>query len=500
MKQKIYLFLLLVWIGSFLPESQLLETYAATDTMQEKISLIEEEIQKNMNIHDIPGMAFALVDKNGTIFANGFGILDVRDDSSKIDEYTNFQLGSLSKVFTSLAIMQLQEKGDINIEKPVVEYLPWFSIKDSFLSNQITIKHLLNHSSGLPGRLNVHDVDTIDRQEIIRAVKQKLNGVILVGKPGEVYEYTNMNTDLLQLVIEEVTGESFENYMNEQIFKPLEMNRTGYFTYQDRQLNNTATGHRYHWGDLRPYKEELVYATSNSAGLSSNVRDLANFMIMLLNDGKQDTKSLASANSIAEMFQPNDWGIGYNWYIYPHNVYMEGGLPSFTSTMVLAADQSFGFVLLSNSKQNITLHTGFNLFKILNEQTPTTLAVSDFPKIDYDAKIILTIVIMIGIVLVWTVTLLVYQLIKGSKRIAFSRPGGKKSIFLLLILSLFLGIMTYIYVILPYYIGVPTLYDFKKEPDFIMGILLFTIIYSVYSLCLCFRILFVRNVINDHVV
>ncbi|MBE4909931.1 beta-lactamase family protein [Bacillus luteolus] len=254
------------------------EIHAAIDNKNEKIIKIESEIEQNMIRHNIPGMSFALVNADGIVFSKGYGTLDSRDDTLVINEDTNFHIGSLSKVFVSLAIMKLHEEKKISVEKPVVDYLPWFSTKDEQLSKQIKIKHLLSHTSGLPGRLNVHEIEETDRQEIISQIKKKLRNAKLVGTPGDTYEYTNMNTDLLQLVIEEVTGKKFTTYMETNIFNPLNMSRTGYFIFNGSHLSNTAMGHRYHWGKIKPYDEKLVYATSGSAGLSSNGNDLSKFI------------------------------------------------------------------------------------------------------------------------------------------------------------------------------------------------------------------------------
>lgn len=469
------------------------KVFAAIDNLDEKTKLIKAEIQNNMKIHNIPGMAFALVDAKGIVYSQGFGVLDAREDTRQIDENTNFNLGSLSKVFTSLAIMQLQEEGLVNIEKPVVDYLPWFSTKDTLLSSQIKIKHLLNHSSGLPGRLNVHDINQLDKQAIINEITNKLSDVTLVGQPGETFEYTNMNTDLLQLVIEEVAGEKITQYMDKKIFAPLGMDRTGYFTFEDNPLPNTAMGHRYHWGDIKPYKEELVYATSSSAGLSSNVRDLAKFITLLLNEGKGPAGTLISSNSINEMFQPNNNGVGFNWFVFPHNIYMEGGLPGFTTTMVLASDKSFGLVLLSNSKQDITYHSGFNLFRIVEGGAPKPLLASDFPKVKSDAKLILSIIMIIGILLAYVVVSTGFYLSKGRQKISFVKPSWIKFSTVIFILALYLGAMYYIYVLLPFRIGVPSLTDYKKEPDLLTGLFIFTLVYSAFSLVLCLKLLFVQK-------
>lgn len=466
---------------------------ATIDNLEEKIKMIDKEIEYNMRTHNIPGMAFSLVDRNGVLYSKGYGTLNVGDTSELINESTNFHIGSVSKVFVSLGILKLQEDGYIDIEQPVVDYLPWFSTKDTLFSNEIKIEHLLNHSSGLPGRLNVHEISNLESREIINKIKNKLKNVTLVGKPGTVFEYTNMNTDLLQLVIEEVTGKSFTQYMEENFFTPLNMNRTGYFTFDDSQLSNTAMGHRYHWGKIKPYKEELVYATSASAGLLSNVNDLSKFLGLLLNDGQGTNGKLISRSSIDQMFKPNQYGVGYNWYVYPHNISMDGGLPGFTSTIVLSSDKTFGLILLANSKQDITYHSGFNLYRIVDGGLPTKLLEKDFPKVDFRVQIILFIVIIFSILMLCILGLTIFHLFKGTKEISFRKPSFKKIGIISFILIIYLGIMYYIYFLEPFYIGVPALQYFKMEPDFVVALYILSIVYSSFTILLCGKILFVQR-------
>ncbi len=469
------------------------KAFATIENLEEKIFMIDQEIEYNMKTHNIPGMAFSLVDSNGVIYSKGYGTLNVGDKSERINESTNFHLGSVSKIFVSMGILKLQEDGYIDIEQPVVDYLPWFSTKDTVLSNEITIEHLLNHSSGLPDRLNVHEIRNLESREIINKIEKKLKNITLVGKPGTVFEYTNMNTDLLQLVIEEVTGKSFTQYMEENLFTPLNMNRTGYFTFDNSHLSNTAMGHRYHWGKIKPYKEELVYATSASAGLSSNVDDLSKFLSLLLNDGEGPNGKLIGGSYLDQMFKPNQYGIGYNWFVYPHNISMDGGLPGFTSTIVLSSDKTFGLVLLANSKQDITYHSGFNLYKIVDGGLPTKLLGKDFPKVNLLVQIILCIVIIFSILILYIVGLTIFHLVKGTKAIFYKKPSFKKIGIISFFLLKYLAIMYYIYFLLPYYVGVPALRYFKMEPDFVVTLYIFSIVYSSFTILLCGNILFVQR-------
>ncbi|WP_026674736.1 serine hydrolase domain-containing protein [Alkalihalobacterium bogoriense] len=463
---------------------------SASEEINEKIEKLKVEITQTMEEHNIPGMAVAIVDKHGFIYTEGFGYSNSEKRVAKIDEETNFHLGSLSKVFTSIAVLQLYEKEKLNLDTAVVHYLPWFPF------NEITVKHLLQHSSGLPGRLNVHDISNVNPEEITEMMEAKLKDVSLVGKPGEVYEYTNMNTDLLQRIVEEVTNESFPNYMETNVFHPLHMHRTGYYTFNSDHLRNTADGHRYHWGKLKPYDEQLVYATSSSAGLSSNATDLANFLFFLLQEEKGHM--LVTQDSIDEMFRPNQYGLGMNWFIFPHNITMDGGLPGFTTSMVLSADRSFGLVLLANSKQDVTLDTSFNLYKILEGTDPTPLLSSNYPKVSSEAKTVLFAIMILFVSLAYVVGMTSYRMVKGERRLFFKVPSRKESVHFMVVLLLYLSIIYYIYVILPFYIGVPSLFEFKKEPDFTSGLAIFSVLYTVFSVVLFWHILFVNKVENNH--
>lgn len=463
------------------------------DHLEEKMKMIDQEIEYNMRTHHIPGMAFSLVDRHGVVYSKGYGVLNAEDPSEQINENTNFHLGSVSKVFVTLGILKLHEDGYIDVEQPVVDYLPWFATQDPLLSNEIKIEHLINHSSGLPGRLNVHEIRDVERREIIHKIKRKLRNVTLVGEPGTVYEYTNMNTDLLQFVIEEVTGESFTQYMKDNFFTPLHMDRTGYFTFDQSHLSNTAMGHRYHWGMIKPYQEELVYATSASAGLSSNVRDLSNFLVFLLNDGQGPDGPLLSRTSIEQMFKPNQHGMGYNWYVYPHNISMDGGLPGFTSMIVLSSDKTFGLVLLANSKQDITYHSGFNLYKIVAGELPTKLLAEDFPKIQFHVQVILVMTMIFSVLILYFVGSTIFHLLKHTKAIFFRKPGFIKIVMTSTVFIVYLGLMIFIYIRLPIYIGVPALWHFKMEPDFVSSLVIFSIVYSLFTVIVCGKMLIVQR-------
>lgn len=393
---------------------------------KDALHLIDQEIIQNMQRFDIPGMAFVLANENGAVYAKGYGVLE-HGTLREIDSTTRFQIGSISKVFTSLAIMQLQDQGQILLDAPVTTYLPWFATKDSTLSDRITVHDLLNHTSGLPGRLNTHDIKSTNSERIAAQIKHKLQNVQLVADPGTAYEYTNMNYDLLQLIIEEVSGSNYHDYMHRHIFQPLGMHQT-FFTQDVAELDhNAATGHRYIWGHVGPFHEKLAHATLGSAGLSTNAEDLGKYISFLLSGASTSGYPIIRASSLHRMYtaaiHDSSIGYGYGWEITADTIEKKGGLPGFSANLIVRPNKSYGFALLANSKQNITDETNFNIYRILNGEPPRPLVKNDFPAVSSINKSLLAISasLILIIMLMWLPTLIgwirkstSYSLIKPS--------------------------------------------------------------------------------------
>lgn len=451
---------------------------------------IDEEIIQNMQRFDIPGMAFVLADENGTIYTKGYGVLEW-GSAEEVESANSFQIGSISKVFTSLAIMQLRDQGLIQLNAPVTEYLPWFSTKNPTLSDRITIHDLLNHTSGLPGRLNTHDINGSHPDAIAQQMARKLQNVQLVADPGTTYEYTNMNYDLLQLIIEEVSGLYFPDYMRDHIFQPLGMHRT-FFTSEAGLDPNSATGHRYIWGKARPFHEKLAYATLGSAGLSTNAEDLGKYITFLLSGFSVSGNPIIQADSLREMHMAaifdSSIGYGYGWEITTNTIEKKGGLPGFSANLIVLPGKSYGFALLANSKQNITDETNFNIYRILEGEPLRQLNKSDFPAISSVNKSLLYIsaLFILMTLLMWLPTLIGWLRKRTCSSIA------KPSLATLLICFMLNGfilicVFYYIYLHVPYASGVPSLYRLTTAPDTVYGLTLLSLAWLGFSISVACR-------------
>ncbi|MEC0088986.1 serine hydrolase domain-containing protein [Paenibacillus macquariensis] len=431
--------------------------YGSTTLLPETAHTIDKEIEENMTRFNIPGMAFVLADENGNAYVKGYGRSEW-GSTERVDPTTNFHIGSISKVFTSLAIMQLRDQGLVKLDAPVTQYLPWFATKDISLSSRITIKDLLNHTSGLPSRLNTHDVEGSDPDHIASQIERKLHNVQLVATPGTTYEYTNMNYDLLQLLLEKVTKQSFPEYMSQHVFKPLGMTRTVYALGDI--LPNSATGHRYIWGNIQPFHEQLSYATLGSAGLTTNAEDFGKYISFLLGRSSEGNSSVLRSETLLEMHTPaiydQSTGFGFGWEVSPNTIEKKGGLPGFTANLIIFPNRSYGFALLSNTKQDITDHTNFNISRILEGNSPTYLSKQNFPAITPINKGILMVstLFTIMILLMWLPNFRSW--LNKKSRYSFQRPT-LPTILVCWVLNglLLIGVSYYIYSYIPYASGTP---------------------------------------------
>lgn len=461
--------------------------------------LIDQEIIQNMQRFDIPGMAFVLADEGGAIYTKGYGVLEW-GSLGEVDSTTRFQIGSISKVFTSLAMMQLQDQGLIRLDAPVTTYLPWFATKDSTLSDRITVHDLLNHTSGLPGRLNTHDIKSTSSERIAAQIKHKLQNVQLVADPGTAYEYTNMNYDLLQLIIEEVSGLNYPDYMHHRIFQPLGMHQT-FFTQDTAGLDqNSATGHRYIWGHVRPFHEKLAYATLGSAGVSTSAEDLGTYISFLLSGASAGGSGdpIIQASSLRRMHTPSIFdssiGYGYGWEITAHTIEKKGGLPGFSANLIVVPDKSYGFALLANSKQNITDETNFNIYRILKGEPPRHLAKGDFPAVSSINRSLLAISasLILIIVLIWLPASIGW--IRKRTSCSLIRPTIAVILFCFVLNGLLLvSVFYYIYVHIPYLSGASSLHQLTTAPDTVQGLTLLSIVWLGLSISIaCKSILRVK--------
>ncbi len=324
---------------------------------------VDSYIKQQMMDENIPGLAVVVVQGDEIIYLKGFGVTNIKE-TSPVTPQTIFDLASISKSFTALGVLLLRDDGLIELDTPVQQYLPDFQINDPRAS-EITVRHLLNQTSGLPGGISepllFHDGDDA-MEEMIAALSQ----VRLNHSPGLSFEYADMNYCLLGALIERVTGTTFEDYMKQRVFIPLCMSHTTLYPDEAAELGR-AEGHQPIFGRVVA-RNMPIYRSALPAGwVMSSAEDMGRWLVINLNDGYTDEGQLIPADDIEELhtsaivFEEGDEQLGYGmgWFIScePGDVpciWHGGDTPNFTADMMILPEHQLGVVVLVNS-QAITI-------------------------------------------------------------------------------------------------------------------------------------------------
>ena len=279
--------------------------------MTEKKSFdeIEKLIVTLMQQTKIPGISISVLKEDKEIYSQAFGARSLKENEP-VTLDTLFGIGSITKSFTTLAIMILAEQEKLDINDPISKYLPFdISIKDK----PITILHLMSHSSGMPN-LGVAEallfrltglketyVPVSSFEDIIRHIKNAKDE--LIDEPLKRYFYFNGGFLLLGLIIEKITEIKYEDYIREAILKPLKMERSLFTEEEFENERDKITGYTI-WEDKftsTPYPiDPFIYS---AGGLISSVKEMKNYIQLFLNNGKFDGKQLIKADSIKQLFK-----------------------------------------------------------------------------------------------------------------------------------------------------------------------------------------------------
>jgi CubicO group peptidase (beta-lactamase class C family) len=302
-------------------------------------------------IHDLIEK-YNIPDADVTVIRNDSVIY--RFSKNPVHANKNYLIGSCSKSFTALSIMILSERGKINIDKPVRSYIPWFELKDINQSEQILVRHLLNHTSGIGSKYGFFDYPVNDFKLYKSKLTEHLRQVELVTKPGEAFSYSNLNYLLLGLIVEEVTGQKYTQFLTENVFAKIGMNRS-YAGFNENLLSNTIQPYQYLIFN-KPYKTKIHQHSDYAAAygnLSSNVTDLSNYLTFMIHGGvTSEGDNLIAENSYNNLITPAKGNYAMGWIRYMNNkkdMIIHTGLDeNYSAIMAVCPKDRLGIVVLCN--------------------------------------------------------------------------------------------------------------------------------------------------------
>lgn len=345
---------------------------------QSDFGAIDTYIKDQMKQLGIPGMALGIVHEDQIIHLQGFGEAD--STGQLVTPQTPFQIGSLTKSFTALAVMQLVEAGKTALDAPVQKYIPWFTLADQDAAAKITVRNLLNQSSGLSTKDgNRFWNSDLNMEEAVRELQ-----TVHLGYPvGTKYQYCNMNYVILGVLIEKVSGQSYADFVNEHILIPLGMHNS-YTSHDNAVANGLAEGHYYVLGHA--FSRDGIYPPAYLATglLSASAEDLAHYAIAQLNHGNFHGRTILSTAGMTELHVPAiPMGAGSYYYAMGWAVGTTNGMPitkhsgdiiSYHSIVMLQPGSKWGVILLANAsgfEQIMQVdHIAQGVMDLLNQKQP----------------------------------------------------------------------------------------------------------------------------------
>jgi CubicO group peptidase (beta-lactamase class C family) len=259
---------------------------------------IDRYLSSQIGSAHIPGAALGIV--HGKQIVHLYGTGDVDSSGRTVTPQTPFILGSVSKSFTALAVMQLVQAHRVQLDAPVRRYLPAFRLADGGAYTRITVRQLLTHTSGIPKSAGT---DPLRGPQATLAAQVHALASVRSGTPGAHYEYSNANYEVLGLVVQTVSGEPFGTYIQQHIFAPLDM-RHSYVTEVAAQRAGLTQGHILYFG--YPMARRAFYrADFLPAGfLASTATDMTHYLTAQMNGGRYEHASVLSPAGIAALHRP----------------------------------------------------------------------------------------------------------------------------------------------------------------------------------------------------
>jgi CubicO group peptidase (beta-lactamase class C family) len=361
--------------GAYFRSKEVRMAQAGTPT---SIEAVEALLRERTETDAVPGLSVSVVKGDRLVWSRGFGFADLATASPATPQ-TSYLWFSMTKIVTATAVVKLAEGGNLDLDAPADEYFRGFKVVSQPVP--VTVRHLLNHSSGLANPLPIRWVRSADAPapnrrafvDRLLARHRKLKAV-----PGERAAYSNLGYLVLGEVVSEVTGASYEEYVRTEILSPLGMDHTG-FSYPEHARDGAATGYQPLRNLLTPLLRAALpsgivgprhgrYVSFNPfyvkgpayGGLVGGVEEAARFVLLHLNGGQANGTRLLSAESVAEMQRivprggKRDFGLG--WFRSrkaaqqrPAFVEHLGGGAGFWNVMRIYPGESLGMVVMGNT-------------------------------------------------------------------------------------------------------------------------------------------------------
>jgi CubicO group peptidase (beta-lactamase class C family) len=347
---------------------------------------LQDLADSELALWKVPGMAVATW-RDGEVETAAFGTANLESEQA-VTPNTMFQIGSISKVFTATAIMQLVDSWRIELDQPIVRYLPGFELGDREATETVTVRHLLTHTGGFWG--DDFSDQGVGDDALAKAVAALAN-IRQLTRPGELWFYCNAGFQVLGRLLEHFFGEPVEDVIRNRVIKPLGLERSTFWAHE-AAVYPLAVGYNTVTTDepeiARPY--QITRAMAPAGSIIGTVADLLKFAEFHLGDGISQEKRVLSAGTLAAMQSPQveaanmapKWGLG--WWIHEADgvklIGHGGSTNGQRALLTICPEKRFAVAILTNGSNGAAVYRNIERFCLetyagIRKTDPTAISV-----------------------------------------------------------------------------------------------------------------------------
>lgn len=390
---------------------------------QHKIdSLVKDILHKAK----IPGVSVVLINEDQTKYLT-YGYAN-KYQNKRMTQDTLIEIGSMSKAFTGLGILLLEDQGKISLNDPVAKYIPWlrFNYKGTYKGQSIdgdvdlTIKNLLYQTSGIPFK-SMEYIPEGTSENLLEETVRALSGTSLDFYPGDRYQYATINYDVLGYIIQLVSGQTYEDFISENIIKPFGLNNTYLFQEEVQATGLLAQGYKLSFFNAQPYTAPRYRGDTPAGYIFSNATDMERWMKiqMGLIEVSQQYKKILDKSHIGdttvishEMYY---YAAGWDVSIRGEEIQHNGNNPNYSSALLMKTEEKSGICILTNMNSNAANYLANNIMNVIKGANTTRYKSDIYKSLDSAFSIIILVSIVLGCAFFVLLAIAVIELLRRKR-------------------------------------------------------------------------------------
>lgn len=413
---------------------------------EERIEALVKDVMKKAKV---PGVSITIINKEETQYLN-YGFQD-QEKKQKTSKDVYYELGSMSKAFTALGILLLEDEGKLSLDDSVTKYLPWFHVSYNGLHNKkrinqnvdLTIYQLLHHTSGIPFE-TIGDIPEGTSDAMLYETVNNINDIKLDYYPGDKFQYATINYDILGLIIQNITGQSYEEFIKDKILIPLGLTNTYLFKEEVEQAGTLALGYKLTRFEPIIYEPPIYRGNTPAGYIYSNSVDMERWLRiqMGLISVDEQYKRIIDKSHISDMTvnSTNNYLYGGGWSINikGNDIRHGGSNPAYSSMIIMKPEDQLGICILTNLNSNATDYLAENILNIMEGDKLDKYSSDSYLMIDRGFTLIsLASVLLTGLFFIMLLRA-IYQIVKGN-RLQLKMHGARLTSSVMVLLLILAG-------------------------------------------------------------